>query len=115
MRRHPGRKVAILGLGKSGYESALFLHAKGLKPVVSENGASDTCRARADELISRGIGVELGGHSLGPILASDWVLISPALEFVRYQTLSVRLSDHRAVLAELRPAAAAPGAHIAGA
>lgn len=32
----------------------------------------------------------------------DWVFISPELEFASYKTLSDELSDHRAVLAELR-------------
>lgn len=32
----------------------------------------------------------------------DWVLISPELEFVNYATLNDELSDHRAVMAELR-------------
>lgn len=34
----------------------------------------------------------------------DWILISPELEFARYRTLPVPLSDHLGVLADLVPA-----------
>ena len=36
----------------------------------------------------------------------DWILISPELEFVSYEALPDVLSDHRALLAEIRPAGA---------
>ncbi len=75
----PGKKVAVLGLGISGYESALFLQKKGLEVFASDGAKSPTLDERAENLRRKEIEVETGGHSLERILNSDWVLISPGI------------------------------------
>ena len=75
----PGKKVAVLGIGKSGYESAVFLHSRGFQVFASDQGHGDSIRAAAGELKRREIEVEFGSHSTDRILASDWVLISPGI------------------------------------
>ncbi|MCM8775909.1 MAG: UDP-N-acetylmuramoyl-L-alanine--D-glutamate ligase [Candidatus Omnitrophica bacterium] len=75
----PGRHVAILGLGKSGYESALFLKRKGYEVFVSDSAnRADVCE-RAALLEKNGIQVETGSHTHERILHSDWILISPGI------------------------------------
>jgi endonuclease/exonuclease/phosphatase family metal-dependent hydrolase len=44
---------------------------------------------------------ELGSHSLGD-RRLDWILISEGLEFLEYQVIDNRLSDHKAVKAVIR-------------
>lgn len=75
----PGKKVAILGLGKSGFESALFLKEKGFEPFVSDAFKKEAIEDKAERLRVREIEVETGGHSEGRILSSDWILISPGI------------------------------------
>lgn len=74
-----GKKVSILGLGVSGYQSACFLLEKGFNLFVSDQAENPVIQDRAQDLRQRGIEVETGRHSLERILQSDWVLISPGL------------------------------------
>src|SRR5690348_14885395 len=76
---HPGKKVTILGLGKSGYQAAVFLKAHGYQVFVSEFASSETVQELAAKLRSQDIEVETGGHTHQKILASDWILISPGI------------------------------------
>ena len=75
----PGKKVTVLGLGVSGFESALFLKKKGLEVFASEGGKLPALEDRAENLRREGIETETGGHSLDRILNSDWILISPGI------------------------------------
>lgn len=75
----PGKKAAVLGLGLSGFASAVFLHNQGYDLWVSDSGNSEAVQKRADSLKEQGIPVEFGKHSVERILESDWVLISPGI------------------------------------
>ncbi len=75
----PGKKVTILGLGVSGFASALFLKEKGFEIWVSDQGDSEILRDRLEKLQEKGIAGECGRHSKEKILESDWVLISPGI------------------------------------
>ncbi len=75
----PGQKVAILGLGVSGYESARFLFDRGFHLFVSDQSQTPLLQDRAQGLRQKGIEVETGRHSLDRILRSDWALISPGI------------------------------------
>lgn len=76
---HPGKKVTVLGLGKSGVESALFLKRRGYDVFASEFADHASAREQADKLRQQGIPVETGHHTLSKVLASDWILISPGI------------------------------------
>ncbi len=75
-----GKKVAVLGLGISGYESALFLHQRGAYVFVSDFAENETVLEYQKKLNHRGIEMEVGKHSLERILESDWVVISPGIK-----------------------------------
>ncbi len=79
MKMNPGKKAAVLGLGVSGSQSALFLKKKGFDVFASDAGASPVLSQRVKELESAGIQAEVGKHTLEKILACDWVLISPGI------------------------------------
>ena len=74
-----GKKIAVLGLGVSGFESARFLRAKGFEVFVSDQGSSALITERAGALAGMGISVETGRHSTERILECDWILISPGI------------------------------------
>ncbi|MBN1689244.1 MAG: UDP-N-acetylmuramoyl-L-alanine--D-glutamate ligase [Candidatus Omnitrophica bacterium] len=75
----PGKKVSILGLGQSGFQSALFLHAKGYRVYASDISGQDPIRDKVEELKKLGIEADCGKHSEEEILRSNWVLLSPGI------------------------------------
>ncbi len=75
----PGKKVAILGLGKSGFASALFLHEKGFQVFATDQAASSLVAERAHQLREKGMEAESGQHTRQRILDSDWAVISPGI------------------------------------
>lgn len=75
----PGAKVAVLGLGETGYESARYLNALGFQVFASDGGSEDKARRNAERLVSTGMEAEWGRHSPDRILSADWVLISPGI------------------------------------
>lgn len=79
-RNLKGKNVTVLGLGVSGYETALFLKAKGAWPFVSELTASEKNEKYRQKLSEAGITVEVGKHSLERILKSDLIVISPGIK-----------------------------------
>jgi len=74
-----GKNVTVLGIGKSGYESALFLEREGYSVFLSELKETPESLEKAELLRKEGIETEVGRHSFDRILASDWVLISPGV------------------------------------
>ncbi len=73
------KKVAVLGLGKTGLASALFLKKKGYQVFVSESQTGEAVEARARRLKEEKIPYELGRHSLTKISQCDWAVISPGI------------------------------------
>ncbi|MSR76694.1 MAG: UDP-N-acetylmuramoyl-L-alanine--D-glutamate ligase [Candidatus Omnitrophica bacterium] len=74
-----GKKAAILGMGISGVQTALFLKQHGFEVFVSEMRSNAETQELNQQLHSQGIETELGRHSLEKILLSDWVMISPGI------------------------------------
>ena len=73
------KKITVLGLGKTGYQTALFLRQKGARVFVSEGKVSEKAEAFSRELQAQGIEVELGKHSISRIRESDWIVVSPGI------------------------------------
>src|SRR6185369_6419925 len=57
-----GKRVLVVGLGKSGVASALFLHERGARVTVSDAKAEEQLRNEIPKLLDLGIAVETGGH-----------------------------------------------------
>lgn len=76
---HVGKKVAVLGLGESGYQSALELQKLGFDVFATDKSDTQILRERVIALGQKGIQAECGKHSLDKIQAADWVLISPGI------------------------------------
>lgn len=71
-----GRRVVVLGAGRSGVAAARLLAARGARVVVSEiRPAFD----EAPALESEGIGVETGGHRVETLLGADLLVLSPGV------------------------------------
>ncbi len=79
MQNPPGQKVAVLGLGISGTQSALFLQKKGFKVFASDAGCDPALDQKVLDLKAAGVEAECGGHTLEKILGADWSVISPGI------------------------------------
>ncbi|MBI3991098.1 MAG: UDP-N-acetylmuramoyl-L-alanine--D-glutamate ligase [Candidatus Omnitrophica bacterium] len=73
------RKVTVVGLGKSGWASALLLKEKGARVKVTDAASTDDVLSRADELRKMGIDVETGGHTHSFVHRQDLVVTSPGV------------------------------------
>ncbi|MBI2885519.1 MAG: UDP-N-acetylmuramoyl-L-alanine--D-glutamate ligase [Candidatus Omnitrophica bacterium] len=75
-----GRRVTVLGLGKSGLAAARLLCRAGCRVRVSERGAGEALSQAAQGLLADGVeAVELGGHHADMLEGCDLVVISPGI------------------------------------
>ena len=76
-----GQRVLVVGLGKSGVASALFLNARGARVAVTDSRPEAELRDQVAELEPRGIAVETGGHGESALRNLDLIVISPGVPF----------------------------------
>jgi UDP-N-acetylmuramoylalanine--D-glutamate ligase len=73
------KRVLVVGLGKSGVASALFLKAKGARVTVSDAKPQDQLKAEIPVLLDQGIAVETGGHGERTFKGQDLIVVSPGV------------------------------------
>ena len=95
-----GKKVSVLGLGKSGFESALFLKERGAEVYVSEIANKEEFLKRKDVLESSGIETEVGSHNLARLLESHFTVISPGIA-PHTEVMQTLRSKHHLVISEI--------------
>ncbi|HUN87759.1 MAG TPA: UDP-N-acetylmuramoyl-L-alanine--D-glutamate ligase [Terriglobales bacterium] len=74
-----GKRVLVVGLGKSGVASALFLQEQGARVTVSDSKQEDQLRNEIPLLLDKGITVESGGHGERTFRQQDLIVISPGV------------------------------------
>jgi UDP-N-acetylmuramoylalanine--D-glutamate ligase len=74
-----GKRVLVVGLGKSGVASALFLKAHGARVTVSDTKSGDELRNEIPVLLDHGITVETGGHGERTFHGQDLIVVSPGV------------------------------------
>jgi len=74
-----GKRVLVVGLGKSGVASALFLKAHGAQVTVSDTKSGDELRNEIPVLLDHGITVETGGHGDRTFRGQDLIVVSPGI------------------------------------
>src|SRR5215475_15070864 len=74
-----GKRVLIVGLGKSGVASALFLKARGARVTVSDSKPPDELQEAIPTLLDAGITVETGGHGERTFQGQDLIVVSPGV------------------------------------
>jgi UDP-N-acetylmuramoylalanine--D-glutamate ligase len=75
------KRVLVVGLGKSGVASALFLKARGARVTVSDTKSGDELRNEIPALLDHGITVETGGHGERTFHGQDLIVVSPGVPF----------------------------------
>ena len=73
------QRVLVVGLGKSGVASALFLQARGARVTVSDTKSEDELREEIPALLDHGIAVETGGHGERTFRGQDLIVVSPGV------------------------------------
>jgi len=73
------KRVLVVGLGKSGVASALFLKARGARVTVSDSKTPDELKEEIPTLLDEGIAVETGGHGERTFQNQDLIVVSPGV------------------------------------
>jgi UDP-N-acetylmuramoylalanine--D-glutamate ligase len=73
------KRVLVVGLGKSGVASALFLQARGARVTVSDAKPQDQLGEDIPILLDHGIVVETGGHGERTFRGQDLIVVSPGV------------------------------------
>jgi UDP-N-acetylmuramoylalanine--D-glutamate ligase len=71
--------VLVVGLGKSGVASALFLKSRGARVTVSDSKPEAELRNEILLLLEHGITVETGGHGDRTFRDQDLIVVSPGV------------------------------------
>ncbi|MGB9146690.1 MAG: UDP-N-acetylmuramoyl-L-alanine--D-glutamate ligase [Acidobacteriaceae bacterium] len=74
-----GKKILVVGLGKSGLAAALFLRRQGAQVTVSDVRSAEELAKEIPALIDEGIAVEAGGHGLLTFRRQDLIVVSPGV------------------------------------
>jgi UDP-N-acetylmuramoylalanine--D-glutamate ligase len=74
-----GKKVLVVGLGKSGLAAALFLRHRGAQVTVSDARSAEALAKDIPALLDEGIMVETGGHGLLTFRRQDLIVVSPGV------------------------------------
>src|SRR5207245_1063080 len=75
----PFRRVAVVGLGRSGAAAARLLARSGVEVRVSERDDSPAVAGIAAELAALGVATELGPHRRGIVDGADALVVSPGV------------------------------------
>jgi UDP-N-acetylmuramoylalanine--D-glutamate ligase len=98
------KRVLVVGLGKSGVASALFLKAHGARVTVSDTKSGDELRNEIPVLLDHGVTVETGGHGERLFRGQDLIVVSPGVP-VDAPLLAQARSLGEAVIGEIELAA----------
>jgi len=99
-----GKKVLVVGLGKSGLAAALFLRHRGAQVTVSDIRSAEALAKDIPALLDEGIMVETGGHGLLTFRRQDLIVVSPGVPLNTPELAQVR-SFGLPVIGELELAA----------
>ncbi|HEY4053305.1 MAG TPA: UDP-N-acetylmuramoyl-L-alanine--D-glutamate ligase [Terriglobales bacterium] len=73
------KRVLVVGLGRSGVASAVFLKSRGARVTVSDARSEDQLREEIPALLDQGIAVETGGHGERTFHNQDLIVVSPGV------------------------------------
>lgn len=73
------KRVLVVGLGRSGVSSAIFLQEHGAKVIVSDSKAEAQLQSEVPALLDRGISIETGRHGERTFRDQDLIVVSPGV------------------------------------
>jgi UDP-N-acetylmuramoylalanine--D-glutamate ligase len=99
-----GKRVLVVGLGKSGIASALFLQAQGACVTVSDAKPREQLGEQLSVLLNKGIVVETGKHGERTFRNQDLIVVSPGVPCDEAQLVRAR-ADGIPIIGEVELAA----------
>jgi UDP-N-acetylmuramoylalanine--D-glutamate ligase len=106
-----GKRVLVVGLGKSGVASAIFLQSRGANVTVSDSKSEAQLRQEIPLLLDRGITVETGHHGERTFRDQDMIVVSPGVPFDQPQIEQARKQGIR-VIGEIELSAQFVAGHV---
>lgn len=73
------KRILVVGLGKSGLASAMFLRKHGAQVTVSDLRSVEALAKELPALLDAGVMVEAGGHGLLTFRRQDCIVVSPGV------------------------------------
>ncbi|HKD79240.1 MAG TPA: UDP-N-acetylmuramoyl-L-alanine--D-glutamate ligase [Candidatus Angelobacter sp.] len=73
------KRVLVVGLGRSGAASAIFLQEHGAKVIVSDSKSEAQLQSDVPALLDRGISIEAGRHGERTFRDQDLIVVSPGV------------------------------------
>ena len=98
------KRVLVVGLGKSGVASALFLKSRSARVTVSDSKPEAELRKEILLFLEQGITVETGGHGDRTFRGQDLIVVSPGVPFDAPQLVQARNQGEQ-VIGEIELAA----------
>lgn len=74
------KRIGIIGLGVSGFDTGIFLIENGASVYISEKNYNEEIKERAELLKEKGAKVEIGCNSFDFLKDVDFVVISPGVD-----------------------------------
>jgi UDP-N-acetylmuramoylalanine--D-glutamate ligase len=74
-----GKRVLVVGLGRSGAASAIFLQEHGAKVTISDAKSEVRQQSEVSALLDRGISIETGYHGERTFRDQDLIVVSPGV------------------------------------
>jgi UDP-N-acetylmuramoylalanine--D-glutamate ligase len=74
-----GKRVLVVGLGKSGVAAAKLLHARGARVTVSDAKSPAELGKDIPQLLELGVVVETGAHGDRTFKDQDLIVVSPGV------------------------------------
>jgi len=99
-----GKKVLVVGLGRSGLAAAIFLRRQGAHVTVSDIRSAEALAKDIPALLDQGINVEAGGHGLLTFRRQDLIVVSPGVPLDTPELVQAR-NLGRPIIGELELAA----------
>ncbi|MDX2448501.1 MAG: UDP-N-acetylmuramoyl-L-alanine--D-glutamate ligase [Desulfobacterales bacterium] len=72
-------KALIVGMGRSGFETASFLTQRGARVTISDTAGEDEMGEAAHKFRELGVQIEFGGHVMDTFANADYIVISPGV------------------------------------
>src|SRR5215813_8998185 len=73
------RRVLVVGLGRSGAASAIFLQEHGARVIVSDSKSEAQLQSEVPSLLDRGVSIETGHHGERTFRDQDLIVVSPGV------------------------------------
>ncbi len=77
-----GRRVLVVGLGRTGEAVCTFLLRQNARVKVSEKSTSTKLAEKADQWRKKGVAVEAGGHRSQSFLEAELIVLSPGIPYL---------------------------------